>query len=253
MMGISMLNRIETFHSKNLMHRDIKPENFVIGVGGQANVINLIDFGLARLYKNMQGLHLAMKEGYGLIGTARYASINAHIGRELSRRDDLESIGYTLIYFLKGKLPWQDVKGSNRKEKYKKIKEMKLNMSVEKLCEGIPPCFAVYLNYVRNLNFAEAPSYKHLRKLFEDNLRDLNMKCDYEFDWVLKNRGEKGIPIEEPKKAYSDRDSMNEDAVDKKQKEQQHQDSPKKLVQSLKSLSGGKAVNGDGSKNPDEK
>jgi len=189
MMGISMIDRIEQFHLKNLLHRDIKPENFVIGVNEENGMIHLIDFGLARLYKNLQGLHVAMREGYGLIGTARYASINAHLGRELSRRDDLESIGYTLLYFLKGKLPWQDVKGSNRKAKYKKIKEMKLSLSVDKLCEGAPSCFSVYMNYVRNLNFAEAPSYKHLRKLFEDTLKDFGFRLDYEFDWILKHRG----------------------------------------------------------------
>jgi serine/threonine protein kinase len=190
MMGISMVDRIEVFHSKNLLHRDIKPENFVIGMNHENNLMNLIDFGLARLYKNMQGLHIVMKEGNGLIGTARYASINAHIGRELSRRDDLESIGYTLIYFIKGKLPWQDVKGSCRKAKYQHIKEVKMNTSVEALCADIPECFSVYMNYVRNLNFAEAPSYKHLRGIFEDFLVKNNMKLDYEFDWIIKRRKE---------------------------------------------------------------
>ena len=252
MMGISMLNRIETFHSKNLMHRDIKPENFVIGVGEHSNVVHLIDFGLARLYKNMQGLHLAMKEGYGLIGTARYASINAHIGRELSRRDDLESIGYTLIYFLKGKLPWQDVKGSNRKEKYKKIKEMKLNLSVEKLCEGIPSCFSVYLNYVRSLNFAEAPSYKHLRKLFEDTLRDFNMKVDYEFDWVVKNRNERGHYIEQENEAGSDPNEREGDVGAQNGHGGQH-NSPGKNLHNLKTVSGGVFIVSEEGKNTDEK
>lgn len=205
-MGISMIDRIEAFHNKNLLHRDIKPENFVIGVNEQNKLVHLIDFGLARLYKNMQGLHISMREGYGLIGTARYASINAHIGRELSRRDDLESIGYTLIYFLKGKLPWQDVKGADRKAKYKKIKEMKTSLPVEKLCEGLPGCFAVYMNYVRNLNFAETPSYKHLKKLFEDTIRDFDMKLDYEFDWVIKNRLERGIAHPDPKNSDSDKE-----------------------------------------------
>lgn len=201
-----MLDRIETFHNKNLLHRDIKPENFVIGVNEANKLVHLIDFGLARLYKNMQGLHISMREGYGLIGTARYASINAHIGRELSRRDDLESIGYTLIYFLKGKLPWQDVKGSDRKAKYKKIKEMKVSMPVDKLCEGLPGCFAVYMNYVRNLNFAETPSYKHLKKLFEDTIKEFDMKLDYEFDWVIKNRLERGIVMPDHKKSNSEKE-----------------------------------------------
>ena len=210
-----MLDRIETFHNKNLLHRDIKPENFVIGVNEGNSLIHLIDFGLARLYKNMQGLHISMREGYGLIGTARYASINAHIGRELSRRDDLESIGYTLIYFLKGKLPWQDVKGTDRKAKYKKIKEMKMSLPVDKLCEGLPACFSVYMNYVRNLNFAEAPSYKHLKKLFEDTIKDFDMKLDYEFDWVIKNRIERGLPAPDTKKSDSDREADNLHAYDR--------------------------------------
>lgn len=106
MIALSMIERIEAFHSKNLLHRDIKPENFVVGSGVGASTIFIIDFGLARLFKNAEGRHIKKREGNGLIGTARYCSVNAHLGRELSRRDDLESIGYTLIYFLKGKLPW---------------------------------------------------------------------------------------------------------------------------------------------------
>lgn len=213
-MGISLIDRIETFHNKNLLHRDIKPENFVIGVNEENNLIHLIDFGLARLYKNMQGLHVSMREGYGLIGTARYASINAHIGRELSRRDDLESIGYTLIYFLKGKLPWQDVKGTDRKAKYKKIKEVKLSLPIEKLCEGLPSCFAVYMNYVRNLNFAEAPSYKHLRKVFEEAIKEKGQELDYEFDWVIKNRIERGLKSEGPSKKKKTQEFANEMGID---------------------------------------
>lgn len=204
MMGISMIDRIEQFHAKNLLHRDIKPENFVVGIGPENNVVNLIDFGLARLYRNMQGQHVAMKEGYGLIGTARYASINAHIGRELSRRDDLESIGYTLIYFLKGKLPWQDVKGSNRKAKYKRIKEMKINLPLEKLCEGLPTCFILFMNYVRNLHFNATPSYNLLRKLFEDTMKNFQMELDYEYDWVLKGNSDSVIVKETEKKRDED-------------------------------------------------
>ena len=185
MIGISFIERIESLHSKNLLHRDIKPENFVIGSGSQSNVVFMIDFGLARLYKNAEGRHISMKEGNGLIGTARYCSVNAHLGRELSRRDDLESIGYTLIYFLKSRLPWQNVKGKNRAEKYKKIKKIKMNIKTKELCSDIPECFKVYMDYVKNLNFAEAPSYSNLKKIFLGELANQAFELDYCFDWCL--------------------------------------------------------------------
>ena len=136
MLALQMLDRIENFHNTGLIHRDIKPENFVMGSTYNIKSLYMIDFGIAKLLKNSEGEHINYCTGKGLIGTARYASINSHEGVEQSRRDDLEGVAYTLIYFLKGKLPWQDVRGENKKHKYEQIKKLKMNISIQELCHG---------------------------------------------------------------------------------------------------------------------
>ena len=97
---------------------------------------------------------------------SRYASINAHLGIEQSRRDDMESLGYVLMYFNRGSLPWQGLKAATKKQKYEKISEKKMSTPVEVLCKGFPAEFAMYLNYCRGLRFEEAPDYMYLRQLF---------------------------------------------------------------------------------------
>jgi serine/threonine protein kinase len=135
-----LICRIETIHNKGkLVHRDIKPENFLMGRGRDRHTVFIVDFGLAKLFQNPRtGRHIPMKEGYSLTGTARYASINAHLGHELSRRDDLLSIGYVLVYFLKGSLPWQGLQGDSHEEKYLNILTKKQETSLEELCQDLP-------------------------------------------------------------------------------------------------------------------
>eukprot|EP00826_Nyctotherus_ovalis_P049503 TRINITY_DN5997_c0_g1_i1.p1 TRINITY_DN5997_c0_g1~~TRINITY_DN5997_c0_g1_i1.p1 ORF type:complete len:286 (+),score=52.02 TRINITY_DN5997_c0_g1_i1:101-958(+) len=134
-----MLSRIEFVHSRNYIHRDIKPDNFLAGIGKYSNLIYLIDFGLSKRFRDPRThQHIPYKENKSLTGTARYASINAHLGIEQSRRDDLEAIGYVIIYFLKGKLPWQGVTAQNKPEKYHKIMEKKMSILTEYLCLGLP-------------------------------------------------------------------------------------------------------------------
>ena len=136
-MAIQMLTRIETCHKYSYLHRDIKPENFLIGSGEVSNIIYLIDYGLCKKYRNPKtNNHISYKENRNLTGTARYVSINTHLGVEQSRRDDLESIAYVLIYFLKGNLPWKGIKGGG--DKYTKIMEKKLQIPSEVLCKGLP-------------------------------------------------------------------------------------------------------------------
>jgi serine/threonine protein kinase len=137
LIGIQMLQRIEFIHEKGFIHRDIKPENFVLGLNEKSNTVYLIDYGLSKRYKDKNtGQHIPYRENRHLTGTARYASLNAHVGIEQSRRDDLESIGYVLIYFLVGRLPWQ-----SKFEKSKlpqKIMEKKLVTPPEVLCKKLP-------------------------------------------------------------------------------------------------------------------
>jgi len=184
MIADQLITRIETLHSKNYVHRDIKPENFCIGKSSSSKHVFIIDFGLAKNFKDANGKHIPFKENKGLVGTARYASINAHLGREQSRRDDLEAIGYTLIYFLTGKLPWQNLKVDEKNQKYQKIAELKIKTPVEQLCYGLPSQFATYLTYVKGLEFIEDPDYKYLKKLFRTLFVENGYDYDYNYDWI---------------------------------------------------------------------
>jgi len=126
-------------HSKNYLHRDIKPENFLIGLGEDSATVYIIDFGLTMLYRNpLNGNHIQYSIGKSLTGTPRYLSISAHLGYEQSRRDDLESILYVIIYLLKGKLLWQNINAETKQDKYKKILEVKRNTHLETLCAELP-------------------------------------------------------------------------------------------------------------------
>ena len=186
MLADQMINRIEYMHNKNFIHRDIKPDNFLMGIGRHCNKVFIIDFGLAKKYYDTRTRkHILYREDKNLTGTARYASINAHLGIEQSRRDDMESLGYVLMYFNKGSLPWQGLKANNKKQKYEKISEKKMSTNVEVLCKGFPSEFAMYLNYCRALRFEEKPDYTYLRQLFRVLFQTLNHQFDYLFDWTM--------------------------------------------------------------------
>lgn len=162
-----MIGRLEYLHVKNFIHRDIKPDNFLMGIGRHCNKLFMIDFGLAKKYRDFRTrTHIVYREDKNLTGTARYASINAHLGIEQSRRDDMESLGYVMMYFNRGSLPWQGLKATNKKQKYEKISEKKMSTPIEVLCKGFPAEFAMYLNYCRSLRFEESPDYMYLRQLF---------------------------------------------------------------------------------------
>lgn len=191
MLADQMVGRVEYIHSKNFIHRDIKPDNFLMGIGRHCNKLFVIDFGLAKKFRDSRSrVHIPYREDKNLTGTARYASINAHLGIEQSRRDDMESLGYVLVYFRKGSLPWQGLKAINKKQKYERISEKKMSTPLEVLCKGCPGEFAMYLNYCRGLRFEEAPDYMYLRQLFRILFRTLNHQYDYTFDWtILKQNG----------------------------------------------------------------
>lgn len=186
MLADQMIGRIEYVHGKNFIHRDVKPDNFLMGIGRHCNKVFLVDFGLAKKYRDSRTrIHIAYREDKNLTGTARYASINAHLGIEQSRRDDMESLGYVLMYFNKGSLPWQGLKAYTKKQKYEKISEKKMSTPIETLCKDFPDEFAMYLNYCRGLRFEESPDYVYLRTLFRTRFRNLNHQYDYVFDWTL--------------------------------------------------------------------
>ncbi|VDC06784.1 unnamed protein product [Peniophora sp. CBMAI 1063] len=187
-----MVTRIQSVHDKSLIYRDIKPDNFLVGVPGtkNANVIHLIDFGMAKHYRDPKTkVHIPYRERKSLSGTARYMSINTHLGREQSRRDDLESLGHVFMYFLRGGLPWQGLRAATNKQKYEKIGEKKQSTPIAELCEGFPEEFAIYMNYVRKLGFEENPDYDFLRELFTKVLRNAGEQEDGVYDWMLLNNG----------------------------------------------------------------
>lgn len=183
-------------HSKNFLHRDIKPDNFLIGVGHRQHLIYIIDLGLAKRFRDPKtGDHIVYKDGKSLTGTARYASLNTHLGVEQSRRDDVESLGFMLMYFVRGSLPWQGMRGKTKQEKYAAIKDKKMNTSIQALCEGYPEEFAAYLDYCRQLKFTEKPDYASLKKLFKELYIRSGYANDYMYDWnAPKDSSHKPLP-----------------------------------------------------------
>lgn len=157
-----------------------------MGLGKRANQVNVIDFGLAKKYRDPKThIHIPYRENKNLTGTARYASINTHLGIEQSRRDDLESLGYVLMYFLRGSLPWQGMRAATKKQKYEKISEKKMSTPIEVLCKGFPQEFVTFFQVCRSLRFDDKPDYSYLRKLFRDLFIKEGYQYDYVFDWTI--------------------------------------------------------------------
>ena len=175
MIAIQVLDRIRHLHMHNYIHRDIKPQNFSIGRGENEHIIYLIDFGLAKRYREeYTNFHIPLRQNIKLTGTIRYASCNALNKKELSRRDDMESIGYMLIYLLKGS--------------HSKIKELKMSLEPEKLCEDLPDEFKEYIESVKNLEFEEEPDYGRYINMFTELFKKKEYVKDYMYDWVEETK-----------------------------------------------------------------
>ena len=179
MLASQFLTRIEFLHKEGYIHRDIKPANFLMGIGKNKHVVYLADFGLAKRNKEIYNERTEFE------GTPRYASLNAHLGISQSRRDDMESIGYVLMEFQIGSLPW-DKRNPKTKKRLNtwEIGVMKKQTSVENMCKGCYKEFHMYLHYCRSLRFDEKPDYDYLQKLFNGLFYRLGYKYDWRFDWI---------------------------------------------------------------------
>ena len=177
--GIEIVTLLEKLHKTGFIHRDIKPNNFLTGLDEHKDKIFIMDLGLSKQYIKNDNKHIGMKTDRSLIGTARYTSLNIHLGLEPSRRDDLESVGYMLIYLFKGTLPWQGLKKDKKKDI---IGEVKICTSLQKLCKGLPQCFIEYISYCRSLLFEQNPDYDKLRNIWL-NYAEKN-KIELKYCWV---------------------------------------------------------------------
>ena len=221
MLGYQMVNILQFIHDRHIIHRDIKPDNFVMGAKEDNAKLYILDFGLAKKYRSSRTLvqypYIKKKK---LTGTARYASIHALEAYEQSRRDDLESVGYVLMYFLRGNLPWQGLKVRSKEDRYKKILEKKKETSSEDLCKDFPIEFFEYVDYTRNLEYEESPDYDLLRQKFKDVLKKINEEMDYIYDWTtgtdLKRRVKKN---EEKTSENNSEENQNENENEKNNNE----------------------------------
>ena len=188
MLGYQIIKILKYINDKNIIHRDIKPDNFAMGRNEANGTLYLIDFGLAKKFRSSRTLkQYPLIKRKSLTGTARYASINALQGYEQSRRDDLESAGYVLMYFLRGDLPWQNIKIKGKKDKYAKICNKKKEVSSQELGKNFPIEFAQILDYFKNLGYTEDPNYEMCCKKMVDVLENLKAKFDYIYDWTTNN------------------------------------------------------------------
>lgn len=167
--GLICIDIMKEIHDCGIIHRDIKPHNFVINKN--KDKLFIIDFGLAKKYFDSNKQHLGLKIDNEITGTLKYVSINVHMGLEPSRRDDLESLGYMLVYFAKGVLPWELSKDVNKKN----IELSKICTPTSTLCKGLPRCFEEYLEYCKNLKFTDIPDYDKLKSLFVNDAENLNI------------------------------------------------------------------------------
>ena len=185
MIGYQFVTVLEYIHNKHILHRDIKPDNFVMGLNNLSQHVYLLDFGLAKKYRSSKTLkQIPLVNRKKLTGTARYASINALKGFEHSRRDDLEAAGYVLIYFIKGRLPWQGMIAKNKEERYRKILRKKIDTSIKELCTDLPEEFNKYFEHTKHLEYLDKPNYEMLKSLFNIILKREHYNFDYIYDWT---------------------------------------------------------------------
>lgn len=181
LLAIQLIKLMRNLHGSGYIHRDIKPNNFLYEP--KTKQVYIMDFGLSKRYLN-DDKHIEFKNQKSFVGTARYAGVNVHLGIEPSRRDEMESIGYMLVYFLKGQLPWQGIKKQPGIDHIKQIGDKKMCTNMSSLCANVPTSFKKYLQYCKKLKFDETPDYDYLLGLFENDAKHYKIKP--RFNWTIK-------------------------------------------------------------------
>ena len=180
------LSRLEALHAAGFIHRDLNFHNFVMGTGRTAGRLYLIDFGLAELYRTPRThQHIPYRRNVPFVGTPYFASINAHMGAQLSRRDDLESLGYMCVRMLAGRLPWEDAEEERSfTQCVHDVGCAKMSMMPQTLCRDLPNEVLSYMRRVRALKFSETPDYQSFRQLFRKRFKKEKFSWDLEYDWT---------------------------------------------------------------------
>ena len=203
MAGIQLIDRIEYIHSKNILHLDIKPTNFLVGYK-DPSLIYIIDFGLSKKYRSSRtGKHISFSKRKYFTGNIKYSSVNNMKGIIPSRRDDLESLGYMLIYLYKNTLPWEHIEAINKTDLATKLFNIKALIPMNTLCKNLPNEMTEYMTYTKSLKFDEKPNYSYLRKLFEIMLKKISNANDLKFSWINEDLSRRITPIKNIKKRKS--------------------------------------------------
>lgn len=190
-----ILQSLEFIHTRGFIHRDISSNNFMLGYNDPTRIY-LIDFGHAKKFATgfyFKPMQRQSNLAPTFVGTPRFASLSTHMGKEPGRKDDLESLGYLFVFFLKGSLPWQGLRIVNSAAKLAKIAQIKSNISATALCDGLPKEFANYMEALRMLNQMERPPYAHINAAFSDLAKQQNISYDGQFDWVKKEKMTDGM------------------------------------------------------------
>lgn len=183
-LGYQMIGILQEIHDKNYIHKDIKPSNFLLGLEGKNSFIYLADFGLASKYRDPETkVHFKQNKNLTFEGTRTFASIHALKGESSSRRDDIESVWYTLLYLIKGFLPWENLIGYTSKETLEIIIEEKKSTTSAKLFNNLPPQFAECMRYIRSLTYEAEPDYLYLKSKLLEVLKESGSPFNYDFDF----------------------------------------------------------------------
>ena len=186
--AIQAISRLEFVHSKNYLHRDIKPANFLLGNPDNSQIY-LIDFGNAKKFRSSRtGKHIRYMKSQLIFGSLLFLSMNTFKGIEQTRKDELESLGFVIIYLFNGSLPWSEIKFNTIYEGLTKIYAIRKKVSIENICSNMPKEFNIYMNYVNNLKYEQCPNYEYLRNLFLNILKKIGDANEQLFSWVDKRR-----------------------------------------------------------------